>query len=39
MSARKQLFGDTVIQAEDALIITRSRHIVHTGFQYRRQRI
>jgi hypothetical protein len=33
------LFADTVIQLEDGLIITRGRHILHTGFQYWRQRI
>jgi carboxypeptidase family protein len=33
------LFGDTVIQAEDTLIITHSRHVFHTGFQFFRQRI
>jgi hypothetical protein len=35
----QQLFADTVIQAEDSLIVTRGRHIFHTGFQYLRQRI
>jgi hypothetical protein len=36
---RAYLFADTVIQLEDGLIITRGRHILHTGFQYWRQRI
>jgi len=35
----EQLFADTVIQAEDALVITHNRHTLHTGFQYLRQRI
>ena len=35
----QQLFADTVIQAEDSLVITKGRHIWHTGFQYIRQRI
>ena len=36
---RLWLFADTVIQLEDGMIITRGRHILHTGFQYWRQRI
>ena len=36
---RSILFADTVIQLEDGVIITRGRHILHTGFQYWRQRI
>src|SRR6266568_3990139 len=35
----EQLFADTVIQAEDALVITHGRHIFHTGFQFWRQRV
>lgn len=35
----QQLFADTVIQAEDNLIITKGHHTVHTGVQYWRQRI
>jgi len=35
----EQLFADTVIQAEDTLIITHNRHTFHAGFQYLRQRI
>jgi len=34
-----ELFADTVIQAEDTLIITHNRHTFHAGFQYLRQRI
>lgn len=34
-----QLFPSTVIQAEDNLVITKSKHIVHTGFQIFRERI
>lgn len=29
-----QLFADTVFQFEDALVITRGRHTLHTGFQF-----
>ena len=36
---RSYLFADTVIQLEDGMIITQGRHILHTGFQYWRQRI
>jgi hypothetical protein len=36
---RSFLFADTVIQVEDGMVITRGRHILHTGFQYWRQRI
>ena len=35
----QQLFADTVIQAQDSLVMTKGRHIWHTGFQYLRQRI
>ena len=35
----EQLFGDTVIQLEDAIVATHGRHILHTGFQFWRQRI
>ena len=35
----QQLFGDTVIQAEDAIVATYGRHIFHTGFQFWRERI
>jgi hypothetical protein len=35
----QQLFADTVIQAQDALIVVRGRHIMHMGFQYMRDRI
>ena len=35
----QQLFADTVYQYEDALILTRGRHVVHTGFQYWRQQL
>jgi hypothetical protein len=36
---RSFLFADTVIQVEDGMVITRGRHILHTGFQYWRQRV
>jgi hypothetical protein len=36
---RSILFADTVIHLEDGMVITRGRHILHTGFQYWRQRI
>ena len=36
---RAALFADTVIQVEDGMVITQGRHILHTGFQYWRQRI
>jgi hypothetical protein len=36
---RSFLFADTVIQLEDGMVITRGRHILHTGFQYWRQRL
>ena len=35
----QQLFADTVIQAQDSLVMTKGRHIWHAGFQYMRQRI
>jgi hypothetical protein len=35
----QQLFADTVIQLEDSLIITKGRHVIHTGFEYWRQRL
>ena len=35
----QQKFNDAVIQASDALIISRSRHVFHTGFQFWRNRI
>jgi hypothetical protein len=34
-----ELFGDTVFQYKDDLVITHSRHVFHTGFQYWRRRI
>jgi len=36
---RSFLFADTVIQLEDGIVITQGRHILHSGFQYWRQRI
>ena len=33
------LFADTVFQYDENLVITRGRHVLHTGFQYWRQRI
>jgi hypothetical protein len=35
----EQMFADTVIQAQDGLIINKGKHIIHTGFQYMRERI
>jgi hypothetical protein len=34
-----ELFADTVIQAEDGLVITHGKHVIHTGFQFWRQRV
>jgi Carboxypeptidase regulatory-like domain len=38
-SGVQQLFADTVIQAQDGLVINTGKHIIHAGFQYMRQRI
>jgi hypothetical protein len=38
-SGVQQLFADTVIQAEDGVIISKGKHVIHTGFQFIRQRI
>jgi hypothetical protein len=38
-SGVQQLFADTVIQAQDGLIISKGKHVIHTGFEYLRQRI
>jgi len=38
-SGAQQLFASTVIQFDDSLIITRGRHVIHTGFQIYRERI
>jgi hypothetical protein len=38
-SGVQQLFADTVIQAQDGVVINTGRHIIHAGFQYMRQRI
>ncbi len=35
----QQNFNDTIIQAEDGIIITRGNHVIHTGFQLLRTRI
>jgi len=35
----QQDFPSTVIQIEDTLVITHGRHIIHTGFQFFRDRI
>ena len=35
----QQDFPSTVLQAEDTLVITHGRHVLHTGFQFFRQRI
>ncbi|MEO8659905.1 MAG: carboxypeptidase-like regulatory domain-containing protein [Bryobacteraceae bacterium] len=35
----QQLFADTVLQAQDAMIVTKGKHIFHTGFQFMRQRV
>lgn len=34
-----QVFGDTAIQAQDTMIWTHGRHIVHYGFQFNRYRM
>ena len=34
-----QLFADTVIQVQDTRDLDQGKHIVHTGFQFMRQRI
>ena len=34
-----QLFGSTVGQLEDTVVITKGRHTIHTGFQIFRDRI
>jgi hypothetical protein len=34
-----QLFADTVIQADDTVLISRGRHTFHAGFQFWRQRV
>ncbi len=38
-SGISQLFGSTVIQFDDTVIVTKGRHIFHAGFQYMRDRI
>jgi hypothetical protein len=38
-SDSEQLFADTVIQAQDGVIISTGKNIFHTGFQFMRQRI
>lgn len=38
-SGVQQKFDDAVIQASDTVIITRSRHIFHTGFEFWRDRV
>ena len=35
----EQKFQDAVIQASDAVVLTHSRHVFHTGFEYWRDRI
>ncbi|HZQ95572.1 MAG TPA: carboxypeptidase regulatory-like domain-containing protein [Candidatus Sulfotelmatobacter sp.] len=35
----EQKFQDAVIQASDAVVITHSRHVFHTGFEFWRDRI
>lgn len=35
----QQFFANNVYQAEDAMILTRGRHIIHTGFQYWRRQL
>ena len=39
VSGVQQLFASTVIQFDDSLIITKGKHIFHTGFQFMRDRI
>jgi len=34
-----QRFQDAVIQASDTVVLTHNRHVVHTGFEYWRDRI
>ncbi len=38
-SGVQQKFNDAVIQASDAVVVTHSRHVLHTGFEYWRDRI
>ena len=35
----QELFPSSVLQAEDTLVITHGRHVIHAGFQFFRQRI
>ena len=35
----QQHFADTVIQLEDAAVLTHGHHVIHTGFQFWRTRI
>jgi hypothetical protein len=38
-SGTAQMFGSTVAQLDDSLVITKGRHTIKTGFQFMRQRI
>ena len=35
----QQFFANNVYQAEDAMVLTLGRHIIHTGFQYWRRQL
>jgi hypothetical protein len=39
ISGPQQLFASTVAQFDDSLIISKGRHVIHTGFQFYRERI
>ena len=39
ISGPQQLFASTVIQFDDSVIISKGRHVIHTGFQFYRERI
>ncbi len=38
-TAGQQRFQDAVIQASDAVVLTHNRHVLHTGFEFWRDRI
>ena len=38
-SDSEQLFADTVIQVQDGVIVNIGKHVIHTGFQFMRERI
>ncbi len=39
ISGPQQLFASTVAQFDDSVIISKGRHVIHTGFQFYRERI